>query len=88
LANNGCKFTFDLDAETKKLQSLATEWKSEYAAKAAESMESRGGWVKTETEHSALLDEPLDSILAQARELSGKAEDFLVLNAYQRGETR
>jgi hypothetical protein len=80
LANKGCKFTFDLDAETKKLQSLAPEWKPEYAEKATESMEGRGGWVKTETEHSALLYEPLDSILAKARELSGKAEDFLVEN--------
>ena len=80
LANKGCKFTFDLDAGTKKLQSFATEWKPEYAEKAAKSMESRGGWVKTETEHSVLLDEPLDSILAKARELSGKAEDFLVDN--------
>ena len=80
LANKGCKFTFDLDAETKKLQSVATEWKPEYAEKAAESMEGRGGSVKTETEHSALLYEPLDSILAKARELSGRAKDFLVNN--------
>ena len=80
LANNGCEFTFDLEAETKKLQSLATEWKPENAAKTAGSMEGRGGWVKTETEHSALLYEPLDSILAKAHELSGKEEDFLVKN--------
>lgn len=80
LANNGCEFTFDLDAETKKLQSLATEWKPEYAPKAAESMEGRGGWVKIETEHTALLYEPIGSILTKARELSGRAEDFLVEN--------
>jgi len=80
LANKGCKFTFDLDTETKKLQSFATKWKPEYAEKAAESMEGRGGWVKTETEHSTLLYEPLNNILAKARELSGKAEDFLVEN--------
>lgn len=80
LANNGCEFTFDLDAETKKLQSLAIEWKSEYAVKAAESMEDRGGFVKTETEYSALLDEPLGSILTKARELSGRTEDLFVEN--------
>lgn len=80
LTNKGCKFTFDLDAETKKLQSFTTKWKPEYAEKAAESMEGRGGWVKTETEHSTLLYEPLDSILAKASELSGKTEDFLVEN--------
>jgi len=80
LANKGCKFTFNLDAETKKLQSFATEWKPEYAEKAAESMEGRGGSVKTETEHTALLYEPIGSILTKARELSGKAENFLVEN--------
>lgn len=78
LANNGCEFTFDLDTKTKKLQSLATEWKPEYAEKGAESMEGRGGTVKTETEYSALLDEPLDSILTKALELSGRKEDFLI----------
>lgn len=78
LANNGCEFTFDLAAETKKLQSLATEWKPEYAAKAAESVEGRGGSVRTETEHSALLYGPIGSILTRARELSGRAEDFRV----------
>ncbi|MFH1980981.1 MAG: SIR2 family protein [Pseudomonadota bacterium] len=80
LVNKGCKFTSDLGAETTKLQSFATEWKPEYSEKAAESMEGRGGWVKTETEHSLLLLEPLDSILAKACELSGKKGDFLVEN--------
>lgn len=81
LANNGCEFTFDLDAETNKLKSLATGWKAEYAMKAANSMDSSsGGRVRTETEHSALLDEPLGSILTKASELSGRTEDLLVDN--------
>lgn len=80
LANNGCKFTFDLHAETKKLLRSAAEWKSEYAKKAADSMGVRGGWVKTETEHSALLDEPIKDIIAKARELSGETRDFLIEN--------
>jgi hypothetical protein len=78
LANNGCELTFDLKAKTKELQGLATKWTPEYATKAAESMEGRGGAVRTETEHSALLDEPIDNILKKALELSGKQEDFLV----------
>lgn len=80
LANNGCEFTFDLDAEIKKFQSIATEWEPEYAAKAVVSMEGRGGWVKTETEHTALLHEPIGSILTKALELSGREKDFLVKN--------
>jgi hypothetical protein len=78
LANNGCKFTFDLDVEIRKLQNIATEWKPEYAAKAANSREGRGGFVKIETEHSALLNEPVSNILKKAHDLSGRADDFLV----------
>jgi len=80
LANKGCKFTFDLDSETKKLRNIAAEWKPEYGARAAKSLEGRGGWVKTETEHTALLNEPIGSILTKARDLSGREEDFLVEN--------
>ena len=43
LADKGCEFTFDLAAESMKLRRIATEWRPEYAAKAADSMESRGG---------------------------------------------
>jgi hypothetical protein len=53
-------------------------WKPEYAARAAESRESRGGLVMTQTEHSSLLREPLRSILSKALELSRSTEDFLV----------
>jgi hypothetical protein len=78
LAKRGCAFTFDLAAETAKLQSRATEWKPEYANSAAESMEGRVGAVRTDKEHSALLNEPVGSILSKARELSGRTQDFLV----------
>lgn len=77
LADNGCPFSFVLDTEIGKLQSSAPEWKPEYAAKAAESMEGRSGWVKTNTEHSALLDEPIAGILTKAYEMSGRADDLL-----------
>lgn len=80
LASNGCDFAFDIEAETENLRSIAPEWKSEFAKNTAESTEGRGGWVKTETEHSLLLEEPPSSILSKARELSGRTEDFLVEN--------
>ena len=82
LADNGCKFTFDLDDEIKKLQNSAPDWQREYAAKAAESMESRGGAVRTETEHSALLNESIQNILPKARELSGRTEAFIENDPY------
>lgn len=80
LADQGCKFTFDLNAKTKNLRKKATKWKPEYSIQAAESMVGRGGWVKTETEHSALINEPLNNILIRASQLSGETDDFLVQN--------
>jgi len=41
-------------------------------------MEGHGGFVKIETEHSALLNEPVGNILKKAQELSGRTDDFLV----------
>ena len=80
LVNNGCEFIFVLDAETKKLQSFAPEWKPEYSVKAAESMEGYSGVAKTETQYSPLLYVPFDNILAKARELDGKTEPFVIMN--------
>jgi hypothetical protein len=77
LANSGCEFTFDWEEKNQKLRSIAPEWKPEYAAMAAESLEGRVGFVRTETEHSALLNEPIGNILARALEFSGR-DDFLV----------
>ena len=78
LSENGCKLTVDLEAETERLRALAPEWKPEFAAKAAASMDGGSGWVKTETDHSSLIDEPLSSILSKASELSGRTDDFRV----------
>lgn len=72
LAEEGCNFSFDLQAESVRLQSLAPEWQQQHATKAAASLESRGGTVHTVTEYSALLDEPLDNLLAKSGELSGR----------------
>ena len=80
LTNKGCEFTFDLDEETKKLKSIATKWKTEYAMKAEESMECRSGTVETETDYAPLLDVSIDNILKIARDLSGREDDFLVEN--------
>ena len=80
LSNRGCGLTFDLDATTKRLLLQAPDWKPAYAEKASESLEGKTGWVRTRTEHSLLLNEPLLSTLSRARELSGRTEEFLVEN--------
>jgi hypothetical protein len=78
LAKNGSHFTFNLQEVTESLASIASEWKFEYAEKAAESRESRSGFVKTITDDNLLLNIPLSLILTRAKELSGRTSDFLV----------
>ncbi len=77
LSEKGCGFSFDLDAKIQQLRLQSPKWKTEYAQKAAESHESRGGTVRTNTEHASLLDVPVREILAKARQIGGRTEDFL-----------
>lgn len=62
------------------LREAAPKWKPEYGAKAAESLEGRTGWVKTDTNHEGLSNTALSSLLARAKELGGRSSDFLVEN--------
>lgn len=78
LSSKGCSFTFDIDAETKKLRAHAPDWEEAFAARSAQSHGSRGGFVRTDTDHAALLSVPLPSVLTKASELSGRTDDFLV----------
>ena len=78
LANNDCRFTFDLERETKRLRAIATRWRPEDGTEAARSQGVRGGRVTKDVKYLSLLKEPLDSILSKALEMSGSSEDFLV----------
>lgn len=80
LIDSGCKLSSGAAKEMKLLRESIPDWKPEYGAKAAESLESRGGTVKTETRHDALNNVSLPSVLARAKELSGRSDDFLVEN--------
>ena len=72
MQKQGCVLQLGLVEITKKLQKEAPKWKLESAKNAARSFEGKSGWVRTETEHSALLKEPLETTLAKAKELSGR----------------
>jgi hypothetical protein len=72
LNEQGCKFTLDIEAVTSQLRKPIPDWKPEYAGAAARSFEGRSGWVRTETESSALLKEPIANTLTKAKELSGR----------------
>lgn len=80
LSRRGCTFSFNLAEITETLRAIATKWALQYADGAADSLESRSGWVTTDTDHTALTNEPLASILTQAKALSGRHRDFLTEN--------
>ena len=77
LADQGCKFNFDVDLEVKRLQKLSPSWKPEYAKKAADPP-MRGGTVRTDSECSTLLEVPLNEVLAEANRINADNDDFLV----------
>jgi hypothetical protein len=74
LVEHGCLFSCDVQAEIAKRRPLAPTWRPEHAKDVTRSREPQSGWVATVTDHRALLNEPIDSILSRARELSGRAE--------------
>ena len=80
LTEHGCRFSFDLHKKSEKLRKQAPEWKLEYAAKAAHSLEGRGGFIERKTEYSVLLAEPPEMILQKAKDLSSSDFDRLTEN--------
>lgn len=80
LQNSGCKLSSAAGGQTKLLRAIVPDWKEDYGAKAADSLEGRGGWVRTNTCFEKLVDIPLSLVLREARERSGRSDDFLVEN--------
>ncbi len=80
LNDQGCILDLDLNATSAKLRVNAPEWKQEYADKAAESHDSRGGWIKTDTDWSSLANVPLDKLIKSARKK--KIRDHRELTEY------
>lgn len=78
LRSKGCNLNINYLEEIKRLQNAAPDWSPEHAENADRSWEIRGGTVRTETEHSSLLSEPLSNILAKAREIGGRTGLSLV----------
>lgn len=74
----GCNLNVNYDKEIARLQSAAPDWSPEHAENADRSWERRGGMVRTDTEHSLLLSEPLSNVLAKAQELGGRTGLALV----------
>jgi hypothetical protein len=77
LKDQCCSLMVDVAKLSEELQRRAPNWKAEYSALAAASLEGRGGWVRTEKDASGLASVPLSAVLVKAKELSGRREDFV-----------
>lgn len=77
LHRQSCEFSFDLDTYAKKLRTSAPEWKEEWADKAAETHDGRGGMVRTNADWSALRDISPAELINKCAEQEGRNRDFL-----------
>ena len=77
LSENGCALSFDLAAESARLQLVAKDWSSSQTTGAVEGLHMRGGWVQTKTDHAALLSLPIATLIDYAQKHSGRGTDFL-----------
>jgi len=80
LQKSGCKLSAYTRGQAKLLRTAVPNWKEDYGAKAAESLEGRTGWVRTNTSYEELAETPISQVLRQAKERSGRSDDFLVEN--------
>jgi hypothetical protein len=75
LRDQGCTFSFDLDAKLAELRGRAPRWRDEYARSAARSFEGRGGRVDRDISTRGLEAEPLTTLFARAAQLGGHDYD-------------
>ncbi len=80
LQNSGCNLSASSRGQAKLFRASVPDWKENYGAKAADSLEGRVGTVRTNTNHEELVVAPISLVLLQAKERSGRSDDFLVEN--------
>lgn len=66
LKAQGCAFTFDVEAEIDTVRKEIPAWTPEDGAHAADSMEGRGGPVRTNTSFTELADVPIEELIKTA----------------------
>jgi hypothetical protein len=66
LHDHGCTFDFDLNMVLERAKADAPDWKPEYAAHAADSLEARIGSVQTNTAFDSVANVPIDELLPRA----------------------
>ena len=80
IERTGLAVSFDLAREIAVRRAVVPEWTPVEAADQLDQSSSRGGYVRTETEHEALRRVPPAELLEAAAALSGRGRDHLVEN--------
>lgn len=80
LSSQGCNFSFNIDEEKKKLIRYFPSWNDKQALDAERSSRSlsRGGIVRTETDHNKLIGIPLSDVIDVAEASMGRGDNFLI----------
>ncbi len=78
LSRKGCKLCSNLEEATNRLRELVPEWNPENSDEVVRCWGTEGGIVRTEDDHSALLDIPLASVLSEAYRRSERRDDPFV----------
>lgn len=74
LSQKECELHLNLAEETDRLRESVPDWKPEYADELVRCWGTKSGSVSIETDHSALLDIPLASVLSEADRLSRRRD--------------
>ena len=78
LVREGVDLGIDWDRLREEWRSLVPDWDENEVEKAVQAFVSRGGTVRTDTNHEFLSDVPIEDVVATAAERGGRTDDFLV----------
>lgn len=80
LKNSNCEFSFDFDAEVTQLKQHASSWEEKYAEQSIAPLSGVCGAVTLNSDHSTLLNCPLNKIVKTVFEEKNNIENILVRN--------
>lgn len=78
LVREGVDLGIDWDRLREQWRSLVPEWDENDVENTVQAFVSRGGAVRTDTDHELLSGVPIEDVVATAAERSGRTDDFLV----------
>jgi len=83
LAGQGCEFSFDMSKQTDRLRQFVPSWRIDDIEHAAASYDGGSGWVRTETDPSAIEHLPIGEIVDAAIQKSAREQPLLRNDPFQ-----